>query len=136
MRRIHRTGAWAMVQPYLESVDEEGETGTYVFGGEVSHAIRKGAILEPGRPASDALDAGSHQRVGRADVDPILAEFARAVVRSSLSVLYARVDTAPGPEGTPVLLEFEATEPFLFLEHEPAAADRFATAVVDWLRAS
>jgi len=133
IRRIHTTGAAAMVQPYIASVDGDGETGTYVFGGRVSHAIRKGPILEAGQPASDDLSAASRQRVGPAAVEPELASFARAVLENAPPVLYARVDTAPGPDGHPVLLELEVTEPYFFLEHEPAAARRFVAAVVDWL---
>jgi hypothetical protein len=32
-----------------------------------------------------------------------------------------------------VLMELEVTEPFLFLEHDPPAADRYAAAVAAWL---
>ncbi|MCU1449214.1 MAG: hypothetical protein JWP02_1384 [Acidimicrobiales bacterium] len=133
VRRIHAEGMTAMLQPYLRSVDTEGETGTYVFGGEVSHAIHKGPVLQAARPASDELDAASHQSVGPADVDPDLAAFALRVLRAAPPVLYARVDTAPGPDGHPLLLELEATEPYLFLEHAPRGADNFAQAVATWL---
>jgi hypothetical protein len=130
---IHETGSVAMLQPYLPSVDSAGETGTYVFGGEVSHAIRKGGILVEGRSASDSLDAGSHQQVGPRPVDPELVGFARHVLSAVPPVLYARVDTVPGPDGEPLLIELEVTEPYLFLEHDPPAADRFAAAVAAWL---
>jgi hypothetical protein len=130
---IHAAGSAAMMQPYLPSVDTTGETGTYVFGGEVSHAIRKGGILEEGRGPDDALDAGSHQKVGPRPVDPALAEFALRVLAASPPVLYARVDTVPGPDGEPLLIELEVTEPYLFLVHDPPAADRFAAAVSAWL---
>jgi hypothetical protein len=130
---IHSAGSIAMVQPYLPSVDGEGETGTYVFGGEVSHAIRKGGILAEGQGPSESLDAGSHQQVGPRSVDPELAAFAQRVLAASPPVLYARVDTVPGPDGEPLLIELEVTEPFLFLVHDPPAADRFASAVRDWL---
>lgn len=133
--RIHATGWAAMIQPYVESVDVTGETGTYVFGGEVSHAISKGAILEPGRAPADSLDAGSHQLVGPAAVLPSLADFARRVLAVSPPVLYARVDTVPGPDGEPLLIELEVTEPFLFLEHHPEGADNYAAAVAEWLQA-
>ena len=130
---IHAAGSVAMIQPYLASVDTTGETGTYVFGGEVSHAIRKGGILAEGQAPSEALDAGSHQQVGPRAVDPALADFAQRVLTAAPPVLYARVDTVPGPDGEPLLIELEVTEPFLFLVHAPSAADRFAAAVADWL---
>jgi hypothetical protein len=131
--RIHDEGMTAMLQPYLRSVDTAGETGTYVFGGEVSHAIHKGPVLQAGRPASHELDAASHQAVGPSDIDPDVAAFALRALRAAPHVLYARVDTAPGPDGDPVLLELEATEPYLFLEHAPHGALNFARAVAAWL---
>jgi hypothetical protein len=64
----------------------------------------------------------------------VLARFALRVLEAAAPMLYARIDTAPGPDGQPLLLELEATEPFLFLEHAPAdAADRFVSAVTEWL---
>lgn len=136
IRRINATGAAAMLQPYVPSVDREGESGTYVFGGEVSHAIRKGPVLQLGQPPADDFSAAARQSVEAAIVDPKLAAFARRVLDAAPAVLYARVDTAPDAGGEPMLLELEVTEPFLFLEHVPAAADRFARAVDRWLQLS
>jgi hypothetical protein len=133
VRAIHEAGSVAMIQPYLPSVDTTGETGTYVFGGEVSHAIRKGGILQEGRAPLDELDLGSHQQVGPSTVDPALAAFAGRVLTAAPPVLYARVDTVPDADGEPLLIELEVTEPYLFLVHAPPAADRFAAAVADWL---
>jgi len=45
-------------------------------------------------------------------------------------LLYARVDLLPGADGEPVLIEFEVTEPSLFLEHGEGSADRLADAIV------
>jgi hypothetical protein len=81
------------------------------------------------------MDAGSHQLVGPAAVTADLTAFAGRVLDASPDVLYARVDTVPGPDGMPLLIELEVTEPFLFLEHDPPAADRFAAAVAGWLAA-
>jgi hypothetical protein len=134
--RIHAMGATAMIQPYLPSVDRDGETGTYVFGGEVSHAIRKGPILASGATPSDDLSGGARQSVRPAELSPELAAFALRVVAAAPSVVYARVDTTPDAEGRPILLELEATEPFLFLEHAPTGAERFARAVLRWLEAT
>jgi hypothetical protein len=133
LRRIHATGAAAMLQPYLPSIEAEGETGTYVFGGEVSHAIRKGPALQPGGAAVDDMSYALVQSVTPSAVDPHLAAFALRVIEAAPPLLYARVDTATDAEGQPLLLELEATEPFLFLDHAPAAADRFAAAVARWL---
>jgi hypothetical protein len=133
VERIHMSGAAAMLQPYVTTVDDEGETGTYVFGGEVSHAIRKGPVLNTIHSPRDDLSAASHQRVGPAPVEPTLAAFGLRVLQRAPAVLYARVDTVIDREGHPMLMELEVTEPFLFLEHAPEAADRFARAVSQWL---
>ena len=44
-------------------------------------------------------------------------------------LLYARVDLLPGPDGDPLVIELELTEPSLFLAAVPAGADRFAAAM-------
>jgi hypothetical protein len=89
LRRIHATGAAAMLQPYVPAVESEGETGTYVFGGEVRHAVSKGPVLARGRGPSDDLSAASHQLVGPAAVDPVLARFALRVLEAAAPMLYA-----------------------------------------------
>ncbi|MBV8981415.1 MAG: hypothetical protein JO086_10985 [Acidimicrobiia bacterium] len=134
VQAINAGGAAAMIQPYVVSVDDVGERGTYVFGGKVSHAIAKDAVLATVRAPLDDLSASSHQLVTGSAVDGRLADFAMRVGRSAPPLLYCRVDTVTGEDGAPVLMELEATEPFLFLEHAPpAAADLFARAVRDWL---
>src|SRR5437763_12701347 len=119
-----------MLPLYAPPANVEHETGTYVFGGEVSHAIRKEPVLETVRVPLSDLSAGSHQLVGPAVVDRRLAAYALEVLAAAPAVLYARVDTVMDEAGRPMLMELEATEPFLFLEHAPDAADRFARAVV------
>jgi hypothetical protein len=57
-----------------------------------------------------------------------------AVPGGAERLLYARVDLIPGPDGDPVLLELELTEPSLFLRHDEGAAERFADAVAAWLK--
>ena len=61
-------------------------------------------------------------------------EVARAVLAAvpggADSLLYARVDLIPGPDGGPTLIELELTEPSLFLRTAPASADRLAEAIL------
>lgn len=45
--RIHAAGRTAMVQPFVASVDERGESALLLFDGRFSHAIEKGRILSP-----------------------------------------------------------------------------------------
>lgn len=119
-------GKAVMVQPYLDVVDTEGETAVLVFGGEVSHAARKSAVLQVGGGVPERVGAW---RVSPAEADPAQVALARQVVDVVRSwgheLLYARVDLLPGP----VLIELEVTEPSLFLAKAPGSEVRFARAV-------
>jgi hypothetical protein len=44
-------------------------------------------------------------------------------------LLYARVDMVPGPDGEPLLMELELTEPSMFMVTAPGSPDRFAAAI-------
>jgi glutathione synthase/RimK-type ligase-like ATP-grasp enzyme len=120
VRALHARGKTVMVQPYVDAVDDEGETAVLVFGGEVSHGARKSACLTPGagEPALGSWTV-TPREPSAAEVEVAL----RAVAGRDL--LYARVDLLPGP----VVVEVEVTEPSLFLRHAPGSAQRFAAAV-------
>jgi hypothetical protein len=62
-----------------------------------------------------------------ASVDVVLAHVAQRF--GADAVLYARVDVIDGPDGHPMLLELELTEPSLFLPVCDGAADRLADAI-------
>ena len=133
VRDLHSAGRTAMVQPYLPAVDGEGETSVLCFEGVVSHGARKGALLELG--AGVRNDLVSSAVVTPREPSPAqvaVAHAALAVVGEPL--LYARIDVVPGPDGAPLVLELELTEPSLFLRHAPGSAERFAAAVARWSR--
>jgi hypothetical protein len=134
VRRLQLAGRTVMVQPYLAGVDTEGETSLVYVGGAFSHAMRRGPVL-------DGPDTGLDQRFQH-DWENDLRERQPATEQLALAervlaalpggperLLYARVDLLPGPDGTPVLIEIELTEPVLFLGHAPGAAERFAAAI-------
>ena len=127
---LHDAGRHVMVQPYLQAVDTAGETSVLLFDGVFSHAARKAALLAP--------LAGVRQDLsGRAVITPTtatpeqraLAREALAAVPGGASLLYARVDLVPGPDGAPLLLELELVEPSLFLRGADGATERFAAAI-------
>ncbi|HUR13443.1 MAG TPA: hypothetical protein VM097_03000 [Mycobacteriales bacterium] len=127
VRSLLAQGRVAMVQPYLSAVDTEGETAVLVFGGEVSHAARKGPVLTVGGGIDNTVVSRqlTTPRVPSPE-EVALAERVLSVVRGwGDELLYARVDLLPGP----VLIELEVTEPSLFLRHAPGSAARFAQAV-------
>lgn len=132
----------AMVQPYLGSIDERGETALVFIAGRFSHALRKRAVLRPGEEApvrEDSLGAAEAmydpQLVTTGEADEAHHRLGAAVVewvgeRFGGLPLYARVDTVPGADGSPTVLELEAVEPCLYLKTAPAAADRLAEAIL------
>jgi glutathione synthase/RimK-type ligase-like ATP-grasp enzyme len=113
-----------LVQPFLPGVTGEGETSLVFVGGAFSHAARK-------RPAEgdfrvhDDFD-GTIEGVAPSAAQLDVARRALAAVGETL--LYARVDLVPGPDG-PVVMELELVEPDLYLATAPGAADRLAAAV-------
>lgn len=58
---IHATGRAALIQPYLERVDEQGETAVVFFGGTRSHVLRKRPVLRTAGIAP--LAAVAHARL-------------------------------------------------------------------------
>ena len=127
-------GRTSMTQPYIASVDDEGETAMLFFGGEFSHAIRKGPILVRGEGIRQDRD-------GRGDNDvrtptPAQHEVAAAalaavdeVLGHAADLLYARVDLVTGADGSPLVIELELTEPYLFLTLADGGAARLVDAI-------
>ena len=130
--RICAGGRTAMVQPYLDSVDSIGETGLVYFDGVLSHAFTKDALL---------TETGEHDRgvfaiesISPKHPDAGAARLGDAVVQAVEQRFggppgYLRVDMLVGTDGSPVLLELEATEPSWFLATDPAAAPRAAAMI-------
>ncbi len=124
-------GRSVMVQPYVASVDRDGEAGLIFIDGVFSHAVRKGPLLRAPGVATDRLWAPEEISACEPDPDE------RAVAEATLSalrwpresVLYARVDLVRRDDGAVVLLELELAEPSLFLAHGPGAAERLAAAI-------
>jgi hypothetical protein len=127
-------GRDVMVQPYQSSVDERGETGMVLLHGELSHAFCKGPLLLEGAADVDGLFA-PEQITARvpSDAEVALAHTAVAAILARTGVddlLYARIDVLAGPDGEPILLEAELTEPSFFLAQSPGAAERAAAAIL------
>ncbi|PZF99628.1 hypothetical protein C1I99_10995, partial [Micromonospora deserti] len=136
VRRLGDAGRLTMVQPYLRAVDTEGETALLFLAGRdglaFSHAIRKGAMLI----GPDLGVAGLYKteeitaRTATRDQLAVAEKTLTAVPGGSERLLYARVDLIPGPDGSPVLVELELTEPSLFLGYADGAPARLAEAIL------
>src|SRR6185503_12412402 len=131
--RLHSEGRPALVQPYVEAVDEAGETALVYLGGEYSHAVRKGPMLGGAEATDDSglflaedISAREPSDDERAAADRVMAWVDERFGR----LLYARVDLLPGDE--PAVLELELTEPSLFLSNAPGATERLARLIAAW----
>jgi glutathione synthase/RimK-type ligase-like ATP-grasp enzyme len=128
--RLLEAGRSVMLQPYLDRVDEHGETAVIYLGGRYSHSIRKGPLLK----LDGALVSGlfAPEQITPREPDPGERRVAEAAFRAcSLDEPpYARIDLIRDGRGEPVVLELELTEPSLFFLHAPEAAGRFADALL------
>ena len=115
-----------LVQPFLPSIATAGELSVILFGGRVSHAVRK-------RPAAGAYlvqveHGGVYEPVP--DVPAEAAELAHWVVEATgQQLLYARVDLLVDAVGTWQVNELEVTEPNLFMDLVEGSAERLVRAL-------
>ena len=134
VQRLLEAGRSVMLQPYLDAVDEQGETAVLYLAGRFSHAARKGPLLRPGAALVEGLFAPE-------DIRPRVPTAAELVVAAAAyaaipfeAPAYARIDLIRDRRGAPLVLELELTEPSLFLEHAPGAAAAFAHGLAAQLR--
>jgi hypothetical protein len=123
-----------MVQPYMASVDSEGETKLVFIDGDFSLAVRIGPLLAVGERVIDRL---WERAIPMEVTAPTAAKFATArdvlaAVQAEVphALLYARVDLVTGDGGEPLLGEVELVDPSLLLRFASAAASRLAAAIV------
>jgi glutathione synthase/RimK-type ligase-like ATP-grasp enzyme len=116
----------AMLQPFLPSLESEGELSLIYIDGELSHAVRKrpapgdfrvqsiwGGTMEAAKPGAGEMEIG----------DSALSQLAEPP-------LYARVDLVTDLNGAACLIELELIEPNLYLSIYPNAAARLAEAAL------
>lgn len=135
-RRLLAAGRAVIVQPYLGSVDDRGETGLVFFGGRFSHAFTKAAILHRGAGLIDGPFAPEVITTTLADDEEVRvagAALTTAARQAERGLLYARVDLVHDDHGDPVVLELELCEPSFFVEVDDSSGGRFARAVVERL---
>ena len=127
---LHRGGRTAMIQPWCERVETDGETAVVFVDGRVSHAVRKAAILRLGEPPADSRP----EEVSRCRLPRDMAAVARQAMDWAAgrfgTPLYGRADMLRDDRGQPALLELELIEPLLFLDLAPGSAGRLADALL------
>lgn len=128
-------GRTSMTQPYIASVDDEGETAMIFFDGTFSHAIRKGAILAKGEGVRQDRDGRGENPLAREPSDAQHSVAAQALAATdeilgrSAGLMYARVDLVTAADGSPLVIELELTEPSLFLPWSNGGAERLVDAI-------
>ena len=114
-----------LVQPFVEEIQTRGEWSLVAIDGELTHAVLK-------RPAPGEFRV--QPRLGGTIETPPAPDGVRAVARMALAALpvpplYARIDGVETDAGFQIM-EVEVNEPGLFFPHAPAAARRFADAIL------
>lgn len=118
-----------LLQPYLDRVDDDGETALIYFAGQFSHAIRKGPLLRKAA-GPEALFAAEHITPREPQADELRVGAQALDAMPFATPLYARVDLIRDATAAPCVLELELTEPSLFFAHAPGSAKRFASAIM------
>jgi hypothetical protein len=115
----------AMIQPYLPTIETEGETSLLFFGGRFSHAVNKRPV--PGDFRIQSEYGGDYRAVAPAPGALALAQ--QVLDATAAPLLYARIDVVPDEHGRWLLMEAELIEPDLYLGQAPDAGAAFADAV-------
>jgi len=114
-----------LVQPFLEEIQNRGEWSLVFIDDALTHAVLK-------RPASGEFRV--QPRLGGTVETPAPPDGVPAVARRALDALpvpplYARIDGVETAAGFQIM-EVEVNEPGLFFPYAPAAALRFAEALL------
>lgn len=116
----------AMIQPYLPSIESEGETSLLFFGGALSHVVNKRPVA--GEFRVQVQYGGGYVALPEPPAGALaLAERTLAAIDEDL--LYARIDMARDADGGWLLMEAELIEPDFYLGAAPEGGRRFAAAV-------
>jgi len=128
VRALHASGRDAMIQPYVSSIDHDGERALVFIDGRFSHAMTKAAMLNTPADVRDALFRRRQMSVATGEPDAVA--FAEAVMGEDAfrGILYGRVDLVRMSEGW-AIMELELVEPSLFLAYDDRAPRRLAEAI-------
>lgn len=120
-------GVAMLVQPYLPTIETEGETSLLYFGGRFSHAVNKRPV--PGEFRIQEEFGGRYS-----PVSPPAGAVARAgqmLAAVEDPLLYARIDMVPDGDGRWLLMEAELIEPDFYLGVDPGKGAGFVRALLE-----
>lgn len=111
-----------MVQPYLDSIEHDGEVSLVAVEGNLTHAARRGSALtgdiETTRLGSAHASTAEERKLAT-----------RALCLLATVPLYARIDLVRDQQQRLLLGELELIEPVLYLRHGQRAVDQLVTAL-------
>jgi glutathione synthase/RimK-type ligase-like ATP-grasp enzyme len=120
----HLTCRDMMIQPYLASVETDGELSVIFWNGQISHAVRK--VPVPGHFTAQIWNS----TISLATLTPPEEALAAKVLEVlGAPVRMGRIDVLRDARGDSFLLEVELISPLLYLHVAHGAADRLAELV-------
>ncbi|MDR2722878.1 MAG: hypothetical protein LBB54_04020 [Cellulomonadaceae bacterium] len=126
-QRLLDSDRWVMIQPYVTSIDTDGETCMTFVDGQFCHAVRRHALLGGNMHQTLGLTLYPNNSTRSVEATPEqidVAQRALALAKEatgeSEDFLYARVDLVKGEEG-PLVIEIELTEPSLWMRYSGGA---------------
>ena len=123
---VEDAGAEMLVQPYLPTIESEGETSLLYFGGRLSHVVNKRPVNGDFRVQEEF--GGQYTLLASPPAGAVaLAEQVLAAIGEPL--LYARIDMVPDAQGRWLLMEAELIEPDFYLGVDPTQGAGFARAL-------
>lgn len=120
----------AMIQPFISSVQDQGELSIFFFAGERGHAVRKVAAAGDFRVQREY---GGAFTPAQPDADQLAVAQAALAAAPELP-LYARIDLVRDDGGAPRVMELELVEPDLYLDLAPDAGAGFAALLAGHFR--
>jgi len=114
VKKILEAKRTVIIQPYILSVDDEGEKAIIIINGEISHAAKKVPALTKG---------GHGDAAGQLEITTEMRDIVKNIsnaVSEWNDLLFARIDVVRMGEKL-VLMELELTEPWLFMQFRPEA---------------
>lgn len=118
----------ALLQPFLPSIQTDGEYSFIFVDGAFSHALVKRAAAGDYRIQS--LYGGTEHAVHPQMADLRAAQAVMGMLPFAVSPLYARVDMVRGRDGQLALMEAELIEPYLYPLQDADFGERLAKAVL------
>lgn len=129
---LHAKGLDVVLQPYVDSVDTDGERALIFIDGAFSHAMTKLAMLNVTQLDRNSLYR--EEQIFADDAEPDAVALAAHILETKgfSHLLYARVDLVR-LGGEWAIMELELVEPSLYLRDNEDAPSRLATAIAQRL---